>query len=244
MTATSLAHALEYVTTDEIVKVRAIALGEQIRKVSESIEDMRKAAFPSPAHACHCAFHSTQEDGVANAKQAIYRDLEYAKSLIKRDTRLAPQHGNTAEAKTVTSTDMTVSPVQSPSIAAGSSLLSGRDGPMSDWDMMSERASTGPYLSDRESSDEDHRPRASRTASRSNRSSRRASLSSPDPAHQVMSAVGDVESRGTPSPSFALDSQAKDKKVGPRHGMSLPFKHILPHSLAPRSKSTNDSTDH
>ena len=159
--------------------------------------------------------------------------------MIKRDTRLAPQHGNTVEAKTVTSTDTTVSPVQSPSIAAGSSPHSGPDGPMSDWDMMSERASTGPHLSDCESSDEADHPRASATASRSNRSSRRVSLSSPDPADQVIGAAGDVEGRGTPSPSLAIDNRAREKKTGPRHGMTLPFKHILPHSLAPRSKTTD-----
>ena len=51
MTATSLAHALEYVTTDEIVKVRAVALGEQIRKVRTNLADMRDAALPP---VCSC----------------------------------------------------------------------------------------------------------------------------------------------------------------------------------------------
>ena len=60
MTVDSLAQALVYATTDKTVQSRAEALGKQIR----------------------------QEDGVAKAIEAIYRDFEYAKSLIKRNTRL------------------------------------------------------------------------------------------------------------------------------------------------------------
>lgn len=71
LTADALAHALTLATAPGSKQAeRARALGEQIRR----------------------------EDGVANAISALYGSLDYARSLIKRDTRLpsaAPVKGAT-----------------------------------------------------------------------------------------------------------------------------------------------------
>jgi len=75
----SLARALWVATNDQRMIVKAKVLGETIRSVSHP------PPFPSPNQ----TLTTFQEDGVNTAIQSIYRDLEYAKSLIKnRDGKI------------------------------------------------------------------------------------------------------------------------------------------------------------
>ncbi|KAB8345829.1 hypothetical protein FH972_022884 [Carpinus fangiana] len=69
---TVLARAIWLATNSERMIVKARTLGQKIRSVG---------VYPFPSIASHA--DKVQEDGVATAIQAIYRDLEYARSLIK-----------------------------------------------------------------------------------------------------------------------------------------------------------------
>ncbi|KAL0577594.1 Sterol 3-beta-glucosyltransferase [Marasmius crinis-equi] len=73
LTVESMAEALISATTDTKQIDRARILGEEIRAVS----------VPSPCLRIR-RLTSLQENGVATAIESIYRDLEYAKSLIKQ----------------------------------------------------------------------------------------------------------------------------------------------------------------
>lgn len=72
LTVTTLSEALVAATTDQKQIHRAKVVGESIRAVS---------LFPD----CSLSYINSgmQENGVATAIEAIYRDLEYARSLIK-----------------------------------------------------------------------------------------------------------------------------------------------------------------
>jgi sterol 3beta-glucosyltransferase len=74
LTVEALTEALVSATTDTKQIERARAVGEQIRKVS------RGRAYFNGDSSCV----RFQENGVANAIQAMYRDMDYARSLIKR----------------------------------------------------------------------------------------------------------------------------------------------------------------
>ncbi|MCJ1404267.1 Sterol 3-beta-glucosyltransferase [Xylographa trunciseda] len=86
-----LSRALWEATHSERMIIKAKVIGEQIRKVSKSVH--RKAM---PTVGRPVAESSTiQEKGVETAIQAIYRDLEYARTLIKhRGTQLDNENGD------------------------------------------------------------------------------------------------------------------------------------------------------
>lgn len=105
MTVASLAHALEVCTQDQILVESARRLGQHIR----------------------------QENGVATAIEAIYRDLDYAKSLIKHDTRISDKE--TGEA-----------PSSPRNLQRDSTVSDGSSG----WDILSERTSSAHGMSEDE----------------------------------------------------------------------------------------------
>lgn len=70
----SFARALWEATHSERMIVKARVLGENIRKVSLCASDFYSSTIA----------HSAQENGVDTAIQCIYRDMEYAKSLIEK----------------------------------------------------------------------------------------------------------------------------------------------------------------
>lgn len=74
--------ALWLATHDERIIVRAKRLGEKVRSVSSSLSKV----IPSSAS------NVFQEDGVATAIKAIYRDLEYAKTLTQLRSTLSSKH--------------------------------------------------------------------------------------------------------------------------------------------------------
>ena len=105
MTVASLAHALDVCTQDQILVESARRLGQHIR----------------------------QENGVATAIEAIYRDLDYAKSLIKHDTRFSNKEiGGASPSPRSSKRESTVS-----------------DG-SSGWDILSERTSSAHGMSEDE----------------------------------------------------------------------------------------------
>ena len=73
LTVQSLTDALIAATTDQKQVQRAKEIGEQIRVVRRSLAGSEDSI----------SIGSTQENGVTTAIEAIYRDLEYARSLIK-----------------------------------------------------------------------------------------------------------------------------------------------------------------
>lgn len=75
--------ALWEATHSERMIIKAKVLGEQIRKVQHNV-DSPNPPPPPFAIVTEPAFRCVQEHGVDNAIQAIYRDLDYAKSLIKK----------------------------------------------------------------------------------------------------------------------------------------------------------------
>lgn len=85
--------------------------------------------------------HIHQENGVATAIEAIYRDLDYARSLVKRDTRLVPK---APEAGT------------SPRSPAHEGTFS--DEGSSGWDLVSERTSSAHAVSEDEGEDMPEEP--------------------------------------------------------------------------------------
>lgn len=78
LTAENLTEALLKATTDEKQIAKAKVVGEMIRKVSP------------PRLIISARLTAVQENGVAKAIEAIYRDLEYAKSIVKP----APTHAD------------------------------------------------------------------------------------------------------------------------------------------------------
>lgn len=105
MTVASLAHALDKCTKDDILIESARRLGQQIR----------------------------QENGVATAIEAIYRDLDYARSLVKCHTRLAHKPEQ-------------VSLSDPPSVEHEGAASDGSSG----WDILSERNSSAHTFSEEE----------------------------------------------------------------------------------------------
>lgn len=106
MTSPALAAALVSCTQDQILIESARRLGQDIK----------------------------QENGVATAIEAIYRDLDYARSLIKHDTHLSNKEANASSS--------------SPHPAGHEGNLS--DGGSSGWDIVSERTSSARAMSDDE----------------------------------------------------------------------------------------------
>ncbi|KAI0343992.1 hypothetical protein BDW22DRAFT_1355240 [Trametopsis cervina] len=115
LTVQSLTEALLAATTDVKQIERAKMIGEQIRA----------------------------ENGVGTAIEAIYRDLEYARSLIKRSPRTEPQEPDRAEynaSHSPRNVPSTVDPV-SPAGRTGrsSSDSAHQDGATSDWSVISDQ---------------------------------------------------------------------------------------------------------
>lgn len=107
MTVASLAHALVSCTEDQILVESAKRLGLHIR----------------------------EENGVATAIEAIYRDLDYAKSLIKQDVRLSHKQRIIAS-----SSGSPGGPRPEGALSDGSS----------GWDILSERTSSAHAMSEDE----------------------------------------------------------------------------------------------
>lgn len=127
MTVSNLSEALIAATTDYKQVDRAKVIGEQIRGVSISLR-----------YRCCCMYSlCTQEDGVATAVESIYRDLEYARSLIKQ------RHGvDDLEVSEVDGEDSTIRnhDNMTPSSLSGySSSGSVRGAPSEDWSVISEQ---------------------------------------------------------------------------------------------------------
>ncbi|KAI9809619.1 MAG: hypothetical protein M1825_000051 [Sarcosagium campestre] len=78
------ARALWEATHSERMIVKSQVLGEQIRQVS-----LASSLFDGPRP----LIDQIKEDGVGNAIQAIYRDLEYAKTLVKKRNSTAMDDG-------------------------------------------------------------------------------------------------------------------------------------------------------
>lgn len=76
--------ALWEATHSQRMITKAQMLGEQIRRVSHTLP------FRIRLFSIERTANGPQEDGVGTAIKAIYRDLEYAKTLIKHRTDLAP----------------------------------------------------------------------------------------------------------------------------------------------------------
>ncbi|CCM01613.1 uncharacterized protein FIBRA_03674 [Fibroporia radiculosa] len=106
LTVESLTQALITATTDQRQIQRAKAVGEQIRN----------------------------EDGAATAIEAIYRDLEYARSLVKRGPAVDTEDED-VDAERATIRDYPSSPERSGTRSASSSVSSAR---VSDWSVISE----------------------------------------------------------------------------------------------------------
>ena len=77
-----------------------------------------------------------QENGVATAIEAIYRDLEYARSLIKgaaqRDAQIEPEEYFDAEHATIRDYPASSTPPEHPSPSCSAS------GAVSDWSVISD----------------------------------------------------------------------------------------------------------
>ncbi|KAF7784577.1 CAZyme family GT1 [Agaricus bisporus var. burnettii] len=111
LTVASLAEALTSATTDPKQVERARVIGEQIRS----------------------------ENGVATAIESIYRDLEYARSLIKRPVVEDAEEDDT-EHSTIRNTDPSPGHTRSPSTTSGhSSTASLRAAPSEDWSVISDQ---------------------------------------------------------------------------------------------------------
>ncbi|KAI0932598.1 hypothetical protein AcW2_001180 [Taiwanofungus camphoratus] len=110
LTAESLTQALITATTDQKQIDRARAVGEQIRA----------------------------EDGVATAIEAIYRDLEYARSLIKGSPTSDLSDDYDAEHATIREYTSPSSPERS-GTRSGESSTSSAHGATSDWSVVSEQ---------------------------------------------------------------------------------------------------------
>lgn len=92
MNVSVFSRALWEVTHSERMIVKAKILGEQIRKVCTLLPILYTTCpwqsdptmtLPESPYICTLDLHLNQENGVSTAIQAIYRDLEYAKTLIK-----------------------------------------------------------------------------------------------------------------------------------------------------------------
>ena len=84
LTVQSLSDALAAATTDQKQIQRAARVGEQVRMVSAM------EVFPTQVMLIH---RPLQENGVRNAIESIYRDMEYARSLtVKRRAGSTPNH--------------------------------------------------------------------------------------------------------------------------------------------------------
>jgi sterol 3beta-glucosyltransferase len=126
LTVSNLSDALNAATTDYKQISRAKFIGEQIRGVSISLRYCR---------CCNSTF--IQEDGVTIAIESIYRDLEYARSLIK--------HHGVDDLEGISEVDGEDSTIRnhddmSPSSLSGySSSGSLRGAPSEDWSVISEQ---------------------------------------------------------------------------------------------------------
>lgn len=125
LTVESLTQALITATTDQKQIARARTVGEKIRAVRPLLRGLRK-----------CLLTASQEDGVGTAIEALYRDLEYARSLVKdpvaydlREDTLDAEHATIREYR---------QPLSPEPRSASSSVSSAHDAP-SDWSVISDQ---------------------------------------------------------------------------------------------------------
>lgn len=125
LTVDSLAHALHEATTSQKLIDRARLVGEHIRAVRR-------------AYCCQTTHFTDllQENGVATAMEAIYRDLEYARSLIKGAAHRDAQHESDdhfdAEHATIRDHPSSSTPPEHPSPSWSAT------GAVSDWSVISD----------------------------------------------------------------------------------------------------------
>lgn len=125
LTVDSLTEALRSATSDPKQVARAKLLGEQIRMVCSSLTYLKHI------------LSSTQENGVDVAKESIYRDLDYARSLIKR--RSVP-NSDEEETDNEQSTVRDRQPLSADRKSSGySSSGSVHGAPSEDWSVISEQ---------------------------------------------------------------------------------------------------------
>lgn len=128
LTVENLAEAILTATTDQRQIARAKLVGEQIRSV--------------------CAFYRqsnqplssiVQENGVSTAIEAIYRDLEYARTLVKRSGTPDERIGdvNDAEHATIRERGTQSSPPSRSETRSGGSSTGGGP-PSEDWSVVSD----------------------------------------------------------------------------------------------------------
>ena len=128
LTVQNLRDALVTATTDPKQVERAKNVGEQIRSVSAFCICRPLLVFDLDA----------QEDGVETAIEAIYRDLEYARSLIKGSPRRESRELVHPENATIRRPPNQTPP--SPARRSGeSSASSAQGGAVSDWDVISDQ---------------------------------------------------------------------------------------------------------
>ncbi|KAH9486672.1 Sterol 3-beta-glucosyltransferase [Psilocybe cubensis] len=134
-------------------RVEALGVGSGVRKLTVStLSDALISATSDAKQIARAKLVGEQirsEDGVATAMESIYRDLEYARSLIKRQTPEEALEEGAAEESTVRNID-NVSP-SSLSSSAGSV----QGAPSEDWSVISDqedkRSSLGSYHSENQS---------------------------------------------------------------------------------------------
>jgi sterol 3beta-glucosyltransferase len=124
----NLAEALIAATTDQRQIARAKLVGEQIRSVRSFLPSAVVLALSSVV----------QENGVATAIEAIYRDLEYSRTLIKRPS--APDERTVdlddAEEATIRERGPSSPPSRPETYSGGSSTGGGP--PSEDWSVVSD----------------------------------------------------------------------------------------------------------
>ncbi|KAK4699137.1 hypothetical protein P7C70_g7126, partial [Phenoliferia sp. Uapishka_3] len=169
LTVDTLAAAISTAVTDEKQIARARMAGEAIRKV-------RWPSLKLTSSFTHYMW--TQEDGVGMAIECIYRDLEYARSLIPpppvfktpRDSTATPQpsspNRSSFHANTLRSSSRPTSPHP---LREESKTLSGDESELEtgDWDIMSAGSSRAAPWEDLEASRESSAQSGSRAQSRS-----------------------------------------------------------------------------
>lgn len=152
LTVDNLAEALRVATTDQKQVDRARLVGEAIRAVRGHILVVIHSFWSDRTT------HTPQETGVKNAVEAIYRDLEYARTLIKHPSRPAsleaiPKHSEEQEKPTRVGIASPRSSFASAASASGST----------EWSVISGDENGGPKSS-RHSSDLHSSPSSKRSS--------------------------------------------------------------------------------
>ncbi|EMD41640.1 glycosyltransferase family 1 protein [Gelatoporia subvermispora B] len=123
-------------------RVEALGIGSAVRKLT--VENLKQALITATTdikqieRARNVGEQIRSEDGVATAIEAIYRDLEYARSLVKGGPSDTHPDEHDAEHATIRDFDQHSTPERSRTRSQGSSVSSPR-GAASDWSVISDQ---------------------------------------------------------------------------------------------------------